>query len=52
MADKVERQAAIGEAKQQVVSELCDEASEDAEAMLCGLERTAALQQGGQTRAV
>ena len=32
MADKVERQTAVGEAKQQVVSELCDEASEDAEA--------------------
>jgi len=31
MADKVERQTAVGEAKQQVVSELCDEASEDAE---------------------
>ena len=32
MADKVERQTAVGKAKQQVVSELCDEASEDAEA--------------------
>ena len=32
MADKVERQTAVGEAKQQVVSELCNEASEDAEA--------------------
>ena len=32
LADKVERQTAVGKAKQQVVSELCDEASEDAEA--------------------
>ena len=32
MADKVERQTAVGEAKQQVVSELCNEANEDAEA--------------------
>ena len=31
MADKVERQAAVGEAKQQVVSELCHEDSEDGE---------------------